>query len=120
MGSPASPALSETDLLRAALARARDQGRVYPPALREQVVGFVLQRQRQADSVWAAAKELGLPLTTLQAWLRAAPAPSPFLPVLVRDRPRADSPLSLLLPGGARVEGLSLDEVAALCRQVGS
>jgi hypothetical protein len=26
----------------------------------------------------------------------------------------------LLLPGGARVEGLSLDDVAALCRKVAS
>lgn len=119
---PITPPDLDLDALRAALAHAREQGRTYPPALRTQVLQLVRQQQQRGGSVWAVARDLGLAVTTVLAWLRRAPAASTFVPVVVRDAPRSDTAASfcLVLPGGARVGGLSLDDVAALCRKVAS
>ena len=113
-------ASSEIDQLRAALSRARDNERTYPAALRNQVLQLAQQRQRDGGSVCALATDLGLAPTTVLGWLRGAPVASPFLPVVIRDSHAAGSTLSLLLPGGARVEGLSLEDVVALCRKASS
>ena len=119
------PSITPPDLdltpLRAALARARDQGRSYPSALRAQVVQVVRQRQQQGGSAWAVARSLGVSPPTVLGWLRKAPTASPFVPVLVRDVERPDAAsYRLVLPGGASVPGLSLDDIAALCRKVAS
>ena len=107
--------------LRAALARARDQGRTYPTALRAQVVEVVRQQQHRGSSAWAVARSLGVSPPTVLGWLRKAPTASPFVPVLVRDVAMPDAAsYRLVLPGGACVPGLSLDDVAALCRKVAS
>src|SRR4051812_34036727 len=97
--------------LRAALARARDQGRTYPTPLRAQVVQVVRQQQQRGGSAWAVARSLGLTPPTVLGWLRAAPPESPFLPVVLRDVERPDAAFyRLVLPGGASVPGLSLDD----------
>ena len=116
------PVLSEIHQLRAALAEARKQGRAYPPALRARALRVVERAQGEGHSPCAMANALGVAATTLLTWQRAAPAASPFLPVLVRELPAPPPPaaFSLVLPGGVRVEGLSLDDLAALCRKVGS
>lgn len=111
---------SEIDALRAALVRARAGRRSYPLALREQVVRLLEAREREGGSAWALAHDLGLALTTVLSWKHAMPAPSPFLPVVVRDDAPSREGLSLVLPGGARVEGLSFDQIVVLCRRVGS
>jgi hypothetical protein len=107
--------------LRHSLALARRSSRFYPAGLRHQVRALALAHGASFHSCSAFATTLGLPLATLRSWLRHAPAePSQpaFLPVVVR---RDDSPaFTLLLPGGARVEGLSLDHLAALCQRVAS
>lgn len=111
----------DTDRLRVALARTRDEDRTYPTALRAQVVQFVRLQQERGRSACAVAQSLGLAPTTVLGWLRHAPPASPFVPVVVRDVERFDAAsYCLLLPGGARVPGLSLDDVAALCRKVAS
>ena len=114
-----SPASADIPHLRAALAAARAQGGAYPPALRARALALVEALAAEGRSTWWAANALGLAVTTLVAWRRTTPVPSPFLPVVVRDVTPV-STLCLVLPGGARVEGLSLDQVAVLCRQVGS
>jgi hypothetical protein len=119
------PSITAPDLdltpLRAALARARDQDRTYPAALRAQVVQVVRQQQQRGGSAWAVARSLGLTPPTVLGWLRKAPPESPFIPVVVRDVARPDvASYRLVLPGGASVLGLSLDDIAALCRKVAS
>jgi hypothetical protein len=113
---------TEINQLRAALAEARRRhGRAYPAELRAQVLRLVDRAEWEGRSPCAMAKSLGLAPTTLLGWQRTAPATSPFLPVVVRDLPPAPrAALSLVLPSGVRVEGLSLDDVATLCRKVGS
>ena len=120
MPTTATPDL-DVDPLRAALVRARNQGRAYPIGLRAQVVQLVRQQQQRGGSAWAVAQSLGLAPTTVLGWLRDAPATSPFVAVVVRDIERLDAAsYCLVLPGGARVPGLSLDDIAALCRKVAS
>jgi hypothetical protein len=93
----------------------------YPPQLRLRVVSFARQRLRLGHSFWASAKLLSVAFTSLQKWLVEFPDQPSFLPVVLRpDAGPVASSLALLLPGGARVEGLSLDDVAALCRKVAS
>jgi len=93
----------------------------YPPQLRLRVVSFARQRLRLGHSFWASAKLLSVAFTSLQKWLVEFPDESSFLPIVVRpDAGPSASSLALLLPGGARVEGLSLDDVASLCRKVAS
>jgi hypothetical protein len=103
--------------LRLALSAARKRSRLYPPHLRDAVLRLASGLDRSACS--RLAKQLDLPLATLRYWLDAAPAASSFLPVVVRSSAPA-SLHTLLLPGGARVERLSLDDLAALCRKVAS
>lgn len=93
---------------------------LYPSDLRIRVVRFVRFRLRQGHTLWTSAKTLRLAFTTIQKWLADHPDAPSFLPVVVRPAGPAPAALSLLLPGGARVEGLSLDDVASLCRKVAS
>ena len=118
--SSTSPPDVDLERLRATLARAREHGRTYPPALRARVLQLVRQQQQCGGSAWAVAKALGLAPPTVLAWLRHAPPP--FVPIVVREAEPSASAASfcLVLPGGARVAGLSLDDVAALCRKVAS
>jgi hypothetical protein len=109
--------------LRLALDAIRSHGSRfrYPPTLRRRVVALARQRLRLGHSFWASAQLLSVAFTSLQKWLLEFPDEPSFLPVVVRpDTAPAASSLALLLPGGARVEGLSLDDVATLCRKVAS
>jgi hypothetical protein len=116
---PTSSPDLDFDALRADLARARHQGRTYPPALRAQVLRLVREQQQRGSSAWAVARELGLVPTTVLNWLRRDGSPSSFVPVVVQGADRLeDASFCLLLPGGARVPGLSLDDIAVLCRKV--
>lgn len=111
--------------LRSKLQGAERQGpgRGWPRSLRTEVVAFVRSRGPSASLTQMAA-ELGVPAATLARWMRKA-APSAcadFRPVQliegdVRDR---SSSYTLLGPCGLRVEGLSLDALAALLRKVAS
>ena len=112
----------EVHTLRLALEAIRSHGSRfrYPPELRRRVVSLARQRLRLGHSFWASAQSLSLAFTSLQKWLAEFPDEPSFLPVVVRPDDTAPAALSLLLPGGARVEGLSLDDVASLCRKVAS
>ena len=106
--------------LRDALASARRRQRLYPAPLREQSLAVARSLGASFRSCSLVAKPLGLPPATLRSWLKtSAPASPSFLPVVVR--PTAPATLhTLLLSGGVRVEGLSLDDLATLCRKVAS
>lgn len=111
----------QVSALREALASARRLQRLYPLDLRQQATSVALSLGASFRSCSLVAKRLGLPPATLRSWLKSsAPPSSSFLPVVVRPSASAPASLALVLPGGARVEGLSLDDLAALCRKVSS
>lgn len=105
--------------LRDALAAARRKQRLYPPDLRDQALAVAHSLGASFRSCSLVAKQLGLPPATLRSWLKtAAPSSPSFLPVVVRPAALTSTSHTLLLLGGARVEGLSLDDLASLCRKV--
>lgn len=111
--------------LRSKLQSAERQGpgRGWPQSLRTEVVAFVRSRGPSA-SLTRVAAELGVPAATLARWMRndAPSACADFRPVQLIDGDAYDSSSSytLLGPCGLRVEGLSLDAIAALLRKVAS
>jgi hypothetical protein len=92
----------------------------YPVALRRRITALAQEcRARGRGGFTALARELGLPRWTLTLWLRRS-APSPMRAVTVVPEPRVAAPSVvgpvLVLPGGVRIEGASVAELAALLR----
>ena len=88
----------------------------YPARVRAAVVAAALDLVVAGWTPTALARELGLAATTLVLWLRRPVEPS-FRPVTVIEPspPRGwSSSLTLVTPGGYRVEGLDIHAVTAL------
>jgi hypothetical protein len=86
----------------------------YSSELRQVAVRYAEQSEGAGWSRERVAETLGLCKATLCRWLRAAEPEVPALHevLVVGSRPRS-GPV-LILPSGARVEGLSVDELAKL------
>jgi hypothetical protein len=108
---------------RAAVRRAgpRGAGRRYPPALRRMAVEYFRRRRAAGTSVEAISRELGVKRHTIVGWTAmpevAATAPT-FVPVSVVADPPVGPRIVVLGPGGLRIEGLDLAEVAELLRRL--
>lgn len=92
-------------------------GRRIPAALRVRLVALVRERQGAGASLRDLADSLGLSTETLTRWMATRPAALERgaerpLPVVVTSSPAAA--LTLVTPGGFRVEGLSVASVAEL------
>jgi hypothetical protein len=114
----------EAAILRHAL-RTADRpgvGRAYPKTLRQRVVTYARRAQAAGRPRADVADALGLSLATLARWAQpAAPAAPAFRPVVVAPEPaQADAScgVAVVLPGGVRVEGLSVEQAAELCRRL--
>ncbi|HEU4532506.1 MAG TPA: hypothetical protein VFS00_00265 [Polyangiaceae bacterium] len=97
-------------------------GRGYPEALRARVVAYA-QRAHAAGRTRAdVADALGLAPVTLARWGRPTRVAAPgFRPVVVAPEPARAAPagsVAVVLPGGVRVEGLSVEQAAELCRRL--
>jgi len=106
-------------LRRALTSRRRGRGRL-PTALRAPALAYARRRRRDGAGVAAIAAELGLCSETIRRWTRgpmAAVAPAGLVPIeVVADDTPAPRALTLHSPSGFRIDGLSLDEAAALLR----
>ena len=91
--------------------------RRYDERLRVEIVEYVLRREDDGCSLSEAARELDLTQRTVWGWVRRA-RQDVMRPVeLVDDQPMDPSDgRTLVLPGGSRIEGLSIDDVLALVR----
>ncbi len=91
--------------------------RRYEEGLRIAVVEYALDRGEDGDSLAAVARELGLTQRTLWGWVQRN-RESVIRPVELVDESLdpAPSTRSLVLPGGSRIEGLSLEDIVALVR----
>lgn len=111
----------ELHRLRKAITQSREQGRHYGPEVRAQVVGWIREEEREGRSVRQSARALGLVDGTVRYWMgQEVLSPAAFVPVVAEACAAGSRRLALVLAGGARVEGLSLQDVAELCREVGS
>jgi transposase len=107
----------------------------FPAALRAFAVRYLEQMQAAGGSVVEAAAKLGVSAPTLYEWRKGRTAGSTkrkkrtersgvLVPVRVGERPceaavAQAGPLTVVAPGGFRVEGLSLEAAAQLLRKLG-
>ena len=68
-------------------------------------------------SLEQAALEIGVTVDELRSWSRDGKAPL-FVPVQVEDEIAERRALVVVLPGGVRVEGLTITDVAELARRL--
>ncbi|HXH07205.1 MAG TPA: hypothetical protein VNI83_11505 [Vicinamibacterales bacterium] len=90
----------------------------YPPALRQAITALARQRRAHRGGLTAVARELDLPRWTLNLWMRTPPAPRVRAVTVVPDVAPTAAALGpvLVMPNGIRLEGASLDALAALLR----
>ena len=101
--------------LRAAIARLGHlkKGRRYPEQVREQVARFARMRIAGGASMAAVCRQLDIGQPTLARFLDVPPEAGSFRQVVLAA-PAVERVPRVVKFGGAVVEGLSLDEIAAL------
>jgi hypothetical protein len=94
---------------------ARPKATRYGARVREQVVEVARAERRSGRALAGMAREIGLPVQTLSAWMRAKPR---LRPVEVASEPTAATPGAGLVvwAGEVRIEGLDLAGVVRLVR----
>jgi len=108
------------DLRRALSARERGQGRKLPAPVRAEAAAWA-DRQRAAGATMSAvARELGVADETVRRWgsrSGRATRATALVPVeIITDEPARSRTLTVIAPGGYRVEGLTVEEAAMLLR----
>lgn len=97
--------------------RRRPRRRRYSPTLQRQAVEYWHQRRRE-DGVRTIAAALGVSVTTLRRWTRAAARRPRFRPIAVRHSAAASDSGAVVVvritPDGPRVEGLTVETAARL------
>lgn len=93
----------------------RGTGRRYSPSLKARICGYARRQREAGESIGRIAAQIGISEPTLTAWLRTAPS---MLPVVVRPSAATAPTLRVLGPGGLVIEGLDLDQLAALIAKV--
>lgn len=111
--------------LRAALSGAerRGAGRPYPEELRRAAVAHFRRRREQGASAQEVEAELGVSGMSLSRWSRRSTSLTPsFRQVeVVEAQPEPRAPSSVLVvygPGGVRIEGMAVAELAELLRRL--
>ena len=101
----------------------------FDSGFRAEVVAYMRARQAEGGTQEEAARELGLSSWTLSRWGRqhrpgkqsveAAAGSKAFHPIAVkREEAESVGALTVHGPGGVRVEGLTLRQVAALLKEL--
>jgi hypothetical protein len=111
----------EARILRGELAaRDRGRGKHYPARLRDRVSTWLQQQVASGATLRPAAEVIALDAETARRWLRASSPPvTALVPVEVIAAPDTRRSVGLVSPSGHRIEGLTLDEAAALLRRIG-
>ena len=101
-------------LRRALDAHGPGRGKRYEGALKSEVVTYAFAQHAEGQSWATIATELGVRVGTVRGWC-GDEEPRAMRPVEIVAEPKARS-LTVVSASGARVEGLTLDEAAALLR----
>lgn len=114
----------ETDRLRFTLKRLRrGPGRRtrYPISVRHEVAGHARRRLAGGEPLTSIARSLDLALASLQRWVSAG-GTIPLRRVRLCEAPRPGPARAaggvLIMPGGIRIEGLEIEQLAALLRSL--
>jgi len=107
-------------LKTAIVANRRTRRGPFSTELRQRLIAHVDQARTRGDSVEKISSELGLCSKTVYGWLSKA-KPSQLRRVqVISERPTQTSGALLMRgPSGTCVEGLSVDDVAAIWRKLG-
>lgn len=120
---------SEVEELRAEVAGRQGRGTLtrYGAAVREAALRVMAERRQQGETVRAVSTEVGVPWRTLLRWERIASArassksEAAFRRVkMVPAAAAASQSFVLRGPAGLTVTGLTVGELAALLRSLGS
>ena len=99
------------------LATVRAGGKFFPREVKERALAYAEGRLKTGLTVSAVAREIGIKAGTLMFWQKGASKKlAAIRPVMIRPTVRR---YSVVGGHGARVEDLSLDEVAALFEKLG-
>ena len=106
--------------IRAALVRTDvGLGRPYPEAARTAALDWAERRERDGLGWVPIASELGVSPTTLRKWRESRGATSSaFRPVELVAPPSRSCGIVVHAPGGLRIEGLSVAELAEFVRRL--
>ena len=98
----------------------RGRGKRYPAPLRARVSAWLQRQVASGGTLRAAARAIALDPETARHWLReSSSAVTALVPVEVIAAPDTRHSVSLVSPSGYRIEGLTLDDAAALLRRIG-
>ena len=114
--------------------RARGTQKQFDESFRAEVVAYVRARQEEGGTQEEAAKEVGLSAWTLSRWGRGSQSgpvkrgrpprqrlqgsSAGFHPVEVKSEARSPEPLVIHGPEGIREEGLSVQQVAQVLKEL--
>jgi hypothetical protein len=95
------------------------RGKRYPTELRQRVVAWAQRRHEQGASWETIKAELGQKFDTVRRWCLLARSSRALVPVRVVSTSPVSRTVSVVSPAGFRVEGLAINEAAALLRELG-
>jgi transposase-like protein len=96
----------------------------YTKELRKEAIAYARSRQEKGYRLSKIADDLGLKSVTLARWLKQSQG-STLRPVEILTTPHTDETavatkgVTLTLPNGMRIEGLAVDSLVSLLRQIG-
>jgi len=90
----------------------------YSRELRVEAVGYLARRKREGASLERVSSELGISGWSLSRWVQESERRVALVPVEVTQAEESTG-LSLVTPGGFRVEGLSEEGVLRLVERLG-
>jgi transposase len=109
--------MDELGEIRAAISMLASNARRrrFPKELRDRILSYAQSRRRQGKNIEEVAAELGMKWRTLQRWL-SEQKPRRFRRVeVVADHTTS---VTVHAPGGVRVEGLNIADIAELIRRL--
>jgi hypothetical protein len=108
------------DLRRELSALERGRGKRYPAALRDRISSWARRELERGRSLRTIAGALALHRETLRSWVAdAASSSAALVPVEVVSEHQVARSFAVVSPTGFRIEGLTLDDVAALVARLG-
>lgn len=105
--------------MRAEVAKLRpDKRRRYPADLRRRILDWVARAETAGLPIYECGRTLAIKTWRFQMWRAAKEEPQPLALVPIETPLRFASTVVVVAPSGHRVEGLALDQVVALLREL--
>jgi len=110
------------DLRRRVMALGRrTRGARLPDGLRAELIRYALERRQRGDGVIEIARSLGVSPESVRRWTTSSTIKRTrtLVPIVVREDHDVGAELvTVIAPGGYRVEGLTITSAAALLREL--